>query len=445
MATTNKVRVEKILVAKGNVGLPAGGTALINTTTGAVALADGQLAVVDLSGNGSNAKYTSLSAGDTVVDSPVIALYQGTADSANPSLITSIPLPNRPFEKSQDIEGRKVTFYRGKAYEAPMVSASLIGGPGSQAVTPLDLTVFALTIAYHGRRTDIINGRNEPASFPEFTTPDYTSLGLNTTDSRDHLLSNLAAQINRESRLYPNNPGGNQSIALAINSTAAGTSPSAITISGLNSAGGDTLVLYSGAFGSVTLLTTAALAISLKAMLAVNGGPLANTAVIETSVLSVAGTGTSNIDRLIIAALDDATAFYDRISAVKTRLNIGLRLGFDPTLVFNQQLSEPFEGIGLARQYQLLYDETDGLRKFDSVQPPSGGVIAYPSPIVANAIYDVYVLQYYSTDATTGGESSDSPFVLYILVPDGDTATKASLEAVLNPYLFSVGLNPVTL
>jgi len=445
----NKVRVEKTLVEAGNIVLPAGGTPLINTTSGVVALANGQLAIVDASGNGTNTRNTSLTAGDTVINSPIIAIYQGTPDSAQLGSFSTagMPLPNRPFEKSHDIIGSTITLFKGKAYASPTSNCWVVGGAtsggGATAVNLQDNTVYELTLTTHGRRTDIINGRNMAAIFPQYTTPFYTALGYTALNQRDDLMQNMAYQVLQASNLYPNTPGGNQEIAIAINELATGNAHSVVTISGLTV--GTTLVLYTGVDATISLTLNQDQVTTLQSLIVANGGPIANTAVIETVNLTTAGFGNANVDRLAILALNEQLAFFDRIAQVKPRVVVGLRQGFNPNTVYLEEVSVAFEGEGLARQWQLYYDETDDLRKYGSSQYPGAYVIDYPSPIVANTTYNVYIIYHFDRGESSDGEQAQSAFLTNVLIPTGDTISKASFEAVINPYVVSLNLQPVNL
>lgn len=232
----SKRPVESILVAKDNAALVAAGTPLTDPTTGNVNIANGQLAVVDDSGRGTNTLNETITAGDTATKSPQIRIYQGTENSANIPASRNYPVEKRPYEVSGPILGDQCVAYTGKAYQEPLKSVVVVGnatGTGNGEIVASDLETYALNIALRGRRVDEFHSsvHGVPAKSFEYQTPDYSSLSL--ANDVDHLIQNLTYKVNRNSREFsfdsPSFGANWPVIALAIESD--GSASGTLTIS----------------------------------------------------------------------------------------------------------------------------------------------------------------------------------------------------------------------
>jgi len=438
----SSVKVEKILVASGNQALVAPGTSLINSSTGVFNIASGQIGIF-ADGNGNLTKDTALGPGDDTNDAPGIYIVQGTSDSAAPKASIGItPLPMRAVEKSQFILKNGVYQYRGASYAAPTHSTWVIGrkdGTSGQINVSSEKR-YSFSIAFDGRRVDVLNGRNQPAFYPDFTTPDFTEEGITTTvTKRDYLLTYLAFAANQESRLYPGNPGGGDFICLAISETGTG---SGTAISGMSA--GNYNIGYDGNGNVITVAFTADMVTSLKEAIVANGGPLDNTSELVTYNKATAGGGTTQVDVLAFMALDSPTAYFDRIPQVKSRLKVGPVEGFN-SLVYKSEVCKAYEGEGIGRAWKIFYESTDELRKFASEQSPSAYAIQYSSPIAGTETFDAYTIYHAQPDFATNGAKTEHPCMTIILNPVGDTTTTAALEAVLNPWMISAGQLAVNL
>lgn len=438
----SSVKVEKVLVASGNSALVSPGTTLINATTGVFNISSGQIGVF-ADGNGNLNKNTALGPGDDVNDAPGIYIVQGTSDSAAPKASIGItPLPMRAIERSRVILKNGVYQFRGATYAAPTHSTWVVGrkdGTTGQ-INVASETRYSLTVSFDGRRVDLLNGRNQPAFFPEFTTGDFVELGLTTTVAkRDYLLTNLAAYANLESKVYPGNDGAGEFMCLAITETGTGAGTA---ISGMSA--GNYNIGYDGSGNLIVVAFTAAMVTSLQKAIATNGGPLDNTSELVTYNTATAGDGTTQVDVLAFMSLDSATAYFDRIPEVKSRLKVGPAVGFN-SAVYKLEVCPAYEGQGLARHWKLFYESTDELRKFASEQSPSGEAIQYASPIAGTETFNAYTIYHALPDQMTDGGRSEHPVVTIILNPSGDSTTTASLEAVLNPWMNSIGRQSVNL
>ena len=439
------INLEKFLVADGNAALVAGGTALIHPTTGVYNLADGQLGIFS-TGKGSLGKDIALSAGMTIADAPEIYIAQGTANSANPKVVSSSFLPIRALEKSVNISAKQISEFKGKSYAAPTHDVNIIGRKdGTVGEINVDSsTRFQLTLKIDGRMVDFLNGRNQPAVYPEITTPDFAEEGITLeVRKRDYIVNHLAYQANLESKVAVGNPGGGEFLVLAVSETGtgAGTAISGMS-AGVYQIGEETdgsNINYSFSADEIT---------SLKEVLVANGGPLDNTSELVVYNTAIAGDVTTQADVLLVLALDrpltSTNPSIDRQAQVKSKIDVGLSDGFEDT-VYQYRACFAFEGAGLPRQLELWYYSTDGLRKGASEQYPSDRVFEYDSPFSSSDLYDVYTITYEVADKDSGAASVGHPQIVIICIPSADTTTTASFEAVINPYLASAGQPSISL
>ena len=443
---TNKVKVEKVLVADGNAALATVATNVTALTT------DGQLGVYDASTN------LAIDSSYLFTDSPVIYIAQGTGATT-----ATYPLPLRKQEKSMPINGKYVISVQKNSYTAPYNNVWIIGASGadSGAINISDETVYELSIKFDGRRIDILNGRNQPAIFPQFETPDYSVDGPATTKlQRDHLLMNLATEINRN--CIAGNPAGAPVVAYLVQDVSVDTDPGSVqkTVADLDD-GSDTFTVGYKADGSrITWTSNAAesagVAAAITAYNAANGSgqdiatadllvpPLIATppsgSAAETDVTNgdtaVAGTSYETT-WLILVAVDPSLAYFDRIAQTKSRMVVGLRQGFNVATVTNYEGSKPFEGIGVGRHVNLFYQETDELRKFDTVQPPGAYSMLYDTPVDTTATYNSYTIVHKTPNVATNSLPSEDPFTTVVFIESGDTTTSAAFESLIRTWVAS--------
>lgn len=434
----NFKRMSTFLVTTGDAGLPAGGTALNNNATGAVNLANGQIGVFDASGDNTNAINTALTAGNTAVDSSIIKLYQGNANSADPAsahINATYPLAARPYEASQKINAYNVVSATKQAAESPTTSAWVVGKPDTVTgeIVATDSTLFEMEVSFNGNIIDnMYDYRGSTKSRFGFTTPDYTA--LSTAEPRDHLIQNLLSVVNRNSRLISATSGhrrGNDYIvALALDSTGLnGTDASTL-------AAGTVLPVINGTNGLISITLNADQASSIQTAIA--GAGFAATTGILTIDTTTAGTTTGGVaDGILLMATDRNLSYIDYKAQVKIKLSVGLPKGFDSSVVYHKEVSFPYEGEGQGRALSLLYSATHGQRKY-SGRHEEFPVINYPNPIDESLTYTTYVIEHVDRHQSNIGSNIVSPMREIILVPTGDTTTTAAIEAVLTPWLASV-------
>lgn len=436
MNLNNKRAVENWLVAKSTTTMPTTGT-LNNTSTGVVNLADGQLGIVSDSIYGTKAMNAFVDSTPTFAETPVIAIYQGTADSANPAATSTYPLSTRPYERSGSIDGRNSVITMTKEpYRAGTSCIWAVGGPGSDpnAINVLDETEYALRIAYRGYRIEEFFSSEEAASTrASITTPDFTSLG--TAEPGDWIVNYLGWNINRNSQAL-NIPtrfaATDPIVALAVTETTSG----ATAISSL--APGDFLPVVNTQFGIRGITLTTAQHDALDAAATASGFTH-----FITIDLANAGTTTGGVgEGLFLIALDSPTAYLDYIPQVETRLQVGLTAGFDTNVVLNAEQVAADPGAGIARKLDLLYKETQGQRKYN-LRHEEIPVVEYPSPIDLSATYTVYNILHSKKSSTDIINQTVQPFREIVCIPSTNTTLITNFEAFFNTWLPLTGNNAI--
>lgn len=456
----SKRAVETFLVGSGNQALSNtanSGNHLVNQSTGAVRLADGQLGIVDASGYGSNTYMDLIEvATPTAAESPVIQLVQGTSASASPATATATyPLWVRPFEASQPINGNNYVVATKQAPAQSTTSTWVIGAANGATgeIVSNSNTNYQLSIAYRGRTMDEWYSNEAAASFsPSFVTPDYDALSISTAAlKRDHLLQNLAWVINRNSRAIAVNraqfKGNDPVVALLIDST--GTTGVEIG-QGTPIAAGDTIPVFdvdiNGSTVTRNLILNADQAASIKnAAISAFGDVIANvTWSIVKGDISTAGTATNGVaDILMLIALDREEAFKDYIPQKKIRLDVGLTSGFDYATVAHAEHEEAFEGEGVGAQLAKWYDATHGQRKYN-LQQTMDPIVNFPNPVDTADSYYVYVIEHADINQIDTSNTSGSPMREIILVPDEGSTTVSELDTALTSWLASINQSLVT-
>lgn len=463
---TDKVRVTQVLVAdnvsnlSSSASLPVSGTAFVNKTnaavtslgvsfaSGAVMLEANQLGIY--AAEGAN-KDTALDA-FSVVNERSIYIAQGRNDSNDGSI-----LPVRNYEKSMPIRRGDSIEFVGETCRNPRNSGWLIGG-ALGAINVSDETVYRLTIAFDGWRVDYLNGKNQPAVFPEFTTPDYTALGLSTANARDHIVQNMVYEINKMSRHWTGEEGEGMQpiIALALadadGSGAEGVAAGGSTITNLSNGTTTTLTLgYSADGQKITTPVTESMRYAFTDMIA-NLSEIAGTeVVIPTVINSTVGAtvgyyagyaaGSDPVtDKIIIMAVDDSDAYFDFVKLKKIRVRPGLTEGFNSSTVGNTEFSYADEGKGQGRALRLFYDSTAALNKYGSTHRDLDPEhIAYTTGIVETSDYNVYVIDHQNERTHSSGAINYQPYRTVVLIPCTDTATQNAFESIMIAFTERAG------
>jgi len=455
----SKRAVETFLVASGNQALTNTANAdshLINQSTGSVRLADGQLGIVDASGNGTKSMMEIVTATDTNITaatSPAIQIVQGTSASANPAQAqasATFPLWARPFEASQPIHANgTITATKQAPVNASHSTWAIGKGAGNAGdFIPTAETEYAIRITYRGRTMDEMYSQGGTAHFtPHFTTPDFAALSI-TTDAhkRDYLIQNLVWNINRNSTAIAINRtqfrGNDPVVAFAIDTTgAAGDNIGGKGSGATQLAAGDVVpVVESSTYGTRSLTLTQEMVDSIKdTAIAASGDAIADTTWSIVKVdLSTAGTDTNGVaDAIMIMALDRPLAYQDFIPQTKIRLDVGLTSGFNFNTVYHAEGSKASEGEGQGRALKLWYDSTHGQRKYN-LQSTLDPIVNFPNPVDEDTSYNVYVIEHHTTKQIDTSNMSASPKREVILIPSAGSTTVSEFDTAMNSWLASI-------
>jgi len=456
--TSNKRANETFIVAKTSqawYNTSGGGNLINNVSTGAVRLADGQIGLFSATSFGSVGINVSTDATPVVAEAPVVYLAQGTPYSASPSTPSAAyPLWNVAFIKSGNIDGRNPVFITKQASSTDLHSTWIIGSTvAANAITALDNTEYQMRIAFRGRRADEMYS-NEGTNHitPSYVTPNYTLLA--TADPVDHLIQNMAWQINRNSTaIVPERTrfrGAAPVVALAIN--VAGDS-NGTPIGGNGDGASGTTALAAGQvvpvintnLGVRNITLTEGMATSIKnaaveAATAFAGSSVAigaltwNILTIDTATAGATVGGVA--DLIMLVGLDSITAYKDRIFPVKNRLQVGLSAGFDFVAVNHQEYEEAFEGHGKSRQLDLLYKATHGQRRYNlnHILDP---VIEFASPIVDGTAYTVYNINHVDLNQVDTFNRIDAPQRCIVAIPTSETTLISAFDSSWNSWLAS--------
>lgn len=457
----NRRGVETILVGKAGVALEGAGAAL-TAATGATNLLDGQIGVYPyrVSGTAATSVYgtaidhTTAGATAAAVDRFVVA--QGTVNVADAAAARRYPLAHKPYYMSSVIDKSRIISYTHRDYRAPKLNVWNLGNGTAAAtdqINPLDEVEYSLKIAYRGRRVDEVKSslHGRPSYTPSYTTPDYTTLG--TTSPLDHLIKNLAFNINRNSIAFNQvNPsfGGNQEvIALAINSQqGAGATVAGATKLSAVAAGTPINVVT---FGGVTRTYTpdAQFAATIADVVTATPGNIdGNSAIINIDLsgagVAAAADGNAGVDQLLIIALDEYNlAFDDRIPEKKIRLDVGLFEGFDYPRTALDEVTRADEGEGTYDQWKKFFDDTEGQRWYSANRTewpvlPNGDQVAGSNRLVPATNYEaIVILHDISSTAGAVGGTIVAPRKLIILIPDGEAAM-TNLQTLFTNMAFPV-------
>jgi hypothetical protein len=451
MISNRKRATESFIVSiAGQSTMPTSGQ-YYNSSTGNVSLANGQLGIVSASHWGTTAMNNFVDNSPTLAEAPVIAIYQGTSASASVATASATyPLSVRSFEKTNNIDGRnkgivvtKQAFRGAKnsLWTVGVISSSTVG-----EINVLDETEYRLTVAFNSRRSDEhLSTGNQVASLPlTLTTPNFTNLGMSDLLARDYIATHFGYKINVNSAAFlrSNQFQGNDPViafAVGLANSGPGGAAAGTEIAGLNA--GDTLAVVTIDGIDRSIVVTQEILDTLDAASAASG--FTHIFKIDTANAGTATGGTAT--GLFIMGLDEKLAYVDRIPQIKVRLRVALRSGFDYLTVNNTEEVNPDEGQGYSRQLDLLYQETQGQRKYAQrhVEDP---VINYPSPIVDGQQYVVYNILHGRSEQVDTTNVVYSPYREIVCIPRYSTGTTtnpliATFDTWFNTWLGATG-NP---
>lgn len=439
---SNGPKSETILVAYNNTALAATGN-LIGSGT-AVNLAAGQLGVVSAVPGFTRAYGAFVQAGDTKATTPVVRIVQGTPNSANVANVGVHPIGHKAFVQSAPINSAFPITFTSRVTQSPLYSSIAIGHVSTNAGTipVVDETEYNINITFDGERQ---NHWQSVSGFDSinaaFKTLDYSALAAYTTP-RDHIVQNLAYNVNLHSRYFPYNDrrtGRKPIIAFAIRSATggAGTALSAVA------AGTPFNVMIRQGI-TYTFTPDASFVATVAAWVAAGTNNITNASTIEVIDLSTAGTASGKAtDVIMLVALDEELALVDdRQRAVKVRLRAGVEGGFG-TLVSKNEVARPYEGDGLGRQWLIQYKSAAESQIWSQEKYGMNNVlITPPSYIDITKRYNAFVIEHYDEHVVEYSHIAPYLHRTIILVEASNSGVGlanvvTSLDLVLKPWLNS--------
>lgn len=426
---TDKVRVEKILVAASGTVIEPTGQALYDAN-GNSNLANGQVGFYNAATNTS-----FVGAGATM---PKFFIAQGRDTSNDPP-----QLPYKPIEKSEVIDITNGVVFAGEICVIPTNHAWAL-----TSINLNDEATYETRISFSGRRSDVYNGRNTPTIYGSFTAPNYTDeiaagTYASTAAARDHLVQNIVADLQAQGSHSTHAPSV---IAIALDTADAGAATDTVADLAAATVGDKfTIGWTSGELALPIQLTMTEALIQTFADGVTNGDwagtegvvPVVVTTTAATaSGLDIAGAGTINADQIVLIAPDVRLAAHDKVKQVKERITVGLVSGYNTSTVGKAEVGVPQEEKGGGRNWQLFYEATDGLRKFESTIPGLDGQrIDYPSDIDQTARYASFMFFHNSRGMASNGLQSESHYVTIVLVPCCDGVLKDAIELICNTFV----------
>lgn len=458
-------RPETILVASANSALASG--TLINTATGAINLTDGQLGLLSAKHGQGVAYNTFLTAGQTVANARFVRLVQGTPNSGNVSDSNGTPGQHLPYVQSPIIDGKSAITVTGKVAAAPSYSAWVIGDVAANAgaIAVSDETEYLMHVGFTGVRND----REFSVSGIEtlsvsYTTPNYTSLG--TTNSRDHLLKNVAYSVNKSSRMLGIRQAGAQHgnrniIALAVNLAGGAGSLTGNSVTTAGSQSTAVVDLQTGSGNPVASLpvyydgsTTYSITVD-DTLRETFDNLVANTVLAAASTIEVinlatagsaaAGAGTLSADAIILIGTDSVLAqVNDTEERIKTRIHVGLEYNYNSLSPNKQEGSNAYEGAGSGRVWQLRSDRYHKVNQYtQQTLPYMEDFIQVPDYVDPTKNYNVYIIENIQENNVNYSHTAYNPNRTILLVENTSTlgtglaSVVTSLNAIVDPWLDS--------
>lgn len=452
IATDRRAPENFIVNLAGATTIPVTGN-LVNTTTGNVNLTEGQIGIISSSAFGSIAMNAFTDATPTITEAPVISIVQGTPYSA--SVATSsvnYPLWVRPFEQTRPLDGRaknEITVTK-QAFRGAKHSVWSIGAISSSTtgqVNVLDETEYALTIAWDSVRDDTqYSTFSSPAIHPSVITPDFTTLSSTYPLPIDWILTEFAYNINRNAKgigTIGNMQGRHPFFALLVGLANSGPSGAAAgtAISGLTA--GSTLDVITVGSQTRAITLTQEMVDTIQA-----AGTATGFTYIFTTNRAQAGTATGGTATgLFVIGLDHDQSYVDYIPSKKVNITVGLTRGFDYKTVTSARAVAPDEGQGYGRPLKLLYDATQGQRKYFG-RHSEDPVVNFTAPVVESQTYVIYNI-HHGAWSSTAGRPEYTPYREIILLPRYSTGTTtnpviALFDTAMNSWLASSGNANVT-
>lgn len=394
MKRTHKPYQEYFLVAKGNQNLATDGADFLSGN--GVALADGQLGVLDVKTN----KFI-LGNSPTVSSYPAIKLVAGTPTSADFSKNYGWHVGEvKPFLETPIID-RSHTVQSFTASLTPVQSNSAVyidGFSDGELSTATVIKNYAVNILFRSVRKDRDYGNNIDKLITSYDAPTTSNTlynGYNGANKKSFILAKLINRINAQSKLntlqpqWANIAAKKHVIALGINLDGSATGTQ--TIAGITSTSSINVMTTTN--GTLTIKSNAGIVQTLhnfidKKLLNINA---------EIVNVNVDTSNDAKIDGILLIALDHDTAVaYDDIYAVKPTIDVTVG-GF--TTYYTTTVSSAIEPGGSGRLFKIAFDER-AFAQYGNHQLTgfADELIKTPSYIDETKSYSTYIIDLYNKD-----------------------------------------------
>lgn len=389
MKRTHKPYQEYFLVAKGNQFLATDGADFLSGN--GVALADGQLGVLDVKTN----KFI-LGNNPTVSSYPAIKLVAGTPTSADFSKNYGWHIGEvKPFLETPVID-RSHTVQSFAASLTPVQSNSAVYIDGVSTPVASTATVtqkYAVNVLFRSVRKDRDYGNNIDKLITSYDTP-ITGLPTDAAEAKSFVLAKLIGRINAQSKLntlqpqWANIAAKKHVIALGISLDGDGTGTA---IAGIKT--GTSFDVMTTTNGTLSITATAGMVQALhnfidKKLVNINA---------EIITVNVDTANSGYIDGILLVALDHDTAVaYDDIYAVKPTIDVTVG-GFTSYGITN--VSPAIEPGGSGRLFKIAFDER-AYAQYGNHQLTgfADELIKTPSYIDETKSYSAYIIDLYNKD-----------------------------------------------
>jgi hypothetical protein len=394
MKRTHKPYQEYFLVAKGNQTLVADGTDFLSGN--GVALADGQLGVLDVKTN----KFI-LGNSPTVSSYPAIKLVAGTPTSSDFSKNYGWHIGEvKPFLETPIIDrSHSIQSFTASLTPVQSNSAVYIDGISTPEVsTATAIKNYAVNILFRSVRKDRDYGNNIDKLITSYDTPTAANTVFNAYDAgqkKSFVLAKLIGRINAQSKLntlqpqWANIAAKKHVIALGINLD--GTNASTQLVSSVKI--GTALNVMTTTNGTLSIMPTAGIVQALHNFIDKKLTGL--TAKIVN--VDVDADNSSDIDGILLIALDHDTAVaYDDIYAVKPTIDVTVG-GF--TSYTTTTVSSAVEPGGSGRLFKIAFDER-AYAQYGNHQLTgfADELLKTPSYIDETKSYSAYIIDLYNKD-----------------------------------------------
>jgi len=397
-----------LLVAK-DVALASAGQAFASAT--AVNLSSGQLGIY-------NESNVSVAPGTVPGDAPKVFIAQGTPFSAAP--LTAVGPADQVANQTQSIPASTV-----KSVTYQPATTGVLSGWAIEDVNADSNTAYSFGVAFRSR----IKDRNYTQTAAEIIQVNFPTGDLSSfTSAEDYLIQNLVAQTNTFSKIVSTNGrvGNRDIVAFAIDSNGSSGVSGAVAISSI-SAGVTTI---NG------VVITAEMEAALDNIAAASSGISPSSELVPVN-LTTAGNA-ANCDAIVVLGLNrDLAVGYDRIDQVKTRIQVGLKNGFDLSTVTLTEGSLAKEAQGTPRVWRRFFEDTVGQRIYGKNKTLFPFAYQYPDYIDTSVTYDVITVEYESEPYRRDQSLTVSNHKVIILVPSTGSnvaALKADLEAFFSDW-----------